>query len=94
MGYPHAELQGRELWEIGLLKDEEAPPGIIPRIDNQQIAWEPSDYLVMPSDVKELQVILETFPLLVNNQYSLGRKVSKCKPIKLLSVVETQRSGF
>jgi len=25
MGCPHMELSGWELWEIGLLKDEEAP---------------------------------------------------------------------
>ena len=24
LGYPHAELLGKELWEIGLLKDEKA----------------------------------------------------------------------
>ena len=27
LGYPHEELLGKELWEIGLLKDEASQPG-------------------------------------------------------------------
>src|ERR1700735_4050977 len=36
LGYPHEELLGKELWEIGLLKDEEASQAAFRELQEKQ----------------------------------------------------------
>jgi PAS domain S-box-containing protein len=72
LGYRHGELLGRELWEIGLLKDEEASQAAFRELQkNGQVRYEDLPLESKSGDKREVEIV-------ANRYDEDGKQVVQC----------------
>ena len=72
LGYPHGELLGKELWEIGLLKDEQASQDAFRELQQKgQVRYEDLPLETKSGDRREVEIV-------ANRYEEDGKQVIQC----------------
>jgi PAS domain S-box-containing protein len=86
LGYRHEELQGKELWEIGLLKDEQASQAAFRELQkNGQVRYEDLPLKSKSGDKREVEIV-------ANRYDEDGKQVVQCNVRDITERKRTERA--